>query len=224
MSAVAIVSMVPMALRIDVSHRHEDIERELAALERRLTGILHALDTLPIGLPGIVFRHRVADGEHYVYAVDAASGRLAGYTVFNRLVEIDRRADRYLRAPHSKYAARWQRRGIATAVYRWWLAAGNCLISGARQSVGAHALWRSLAREHPLAYVSLDRRRLAYLPANVPAPVREELGTRMILLARGWDRERFATAAGVMPAAGMEGGAAQAHGGWWRRTTRRLDP
>lgn len=196
----------PLQLRIDVTHRHEDIERELAGLAERVAGgRLHALDTLPIGLPGFVFRYRVADGEHYVYAVDAASGRLAGYTVFNRLVEIGRRADRYLRAPHSKYAAPWQRRGIATAVYRWWLAAGNCLISGARQSVGAHALWRSLARDHQLAFVRLGARKLAYLPADLPAPLREELGTRMILLGRGWDRERLAVAAGVLPVAGTPG-------------------
>lgn len=193
----------PAQLRIDVDHRQEDIERELDAIERRMGRAgdsLHGLETLPVGLPGFVFRHRIADGEHYVYAIDAASGRLAGYTVFNRLVEIDRRADRYLRAPHSRYAPAWQRRGIATAVYRWWLGAGNCLISGARQSAGAHALWQALAREHPLAYASLRDRKLGYLPPHAFAQVREQLGTRMILLGKGWDADRLALAAGIRPA------------------------
>jgi hypothetical protein len=190
----------PAQLRIDVNQRHEDIERELEAIERRMArpgDRLHGLGTLPVGLPGFVFRYRVADGEHYVYAIDAASGRLAGYTVFNRLVEVDRRADRYLRAPHSKYRAAWQRRGIASAIHRWWLAAGNSMISGARLSAGAHALWLALARDHPLAYVSLRGRKLGYLPPHAVAPVHEELGTRMILFGRGWDADRLAGAAGI---------------------------
>lgn len=193
----------PAELRIDVDQRHEDIERELDAIERRMARAgdrLHGLEALPIGLPGFVFRHRVADGEHYVYAIDAASGRLAGYTVFNRLVEVDRRADRYLRAPHSKYRPAWQRRGIATAVHRWWLAAGNCMISGARLSPGAHALWLALARDHPLAYVRLRDRKLAWLSLREAAREREELGTRMILFGRGWDGDRLGVAAGVQPA------------------------
>src|SRR5690606_34100269 len=97
-------------------------------------------------LPCLVFHHREADGEHYIYVEDVDRGCLAGYTVFNRLIEVNRRLDRFVRAPHSKYAGGYQRRGIATAVYEWALGQGFCLISGARQSQGAHALWRSLAK------------------------------------------------------------------------------
>ena len=89
-------------------------------------------------------RYREADGEWYVYVEDLQRRRLAGYTVFNRLVELDRRADRHLRAPHSRYDTPYQRRGLASAVYRWALQEGWCLVSGARQSPGAHALWHQL--------------------------------------------------------------------------------
>jgi len=51
--------------------------------------------------------------------MDVAARRLAGTTVFNRLVELNRRADRHLRSPHSRYgdvpAARPGQRGLPLA-------------------------------------------------------------------------------------------------------------
>ena len=76
---------------------------------------------------------------------------------------------------------RYQRRGIATAVQRWWLDGGRCLISGARQSSGAHALWRRLAARYLLVY----------------AGVRADLFARMILLGHGWDLVRLASRSGM---------------------------
>lgn len=190
----------PAELRIDVVHRPEELERELEELYRRMCRPgerLHGMACVAVGLPGLVFRHREADGEHYVYAEDPARRRLAGYTVFNRLVELDRRADRILRAPHSKYAQGYQRRGIASAVYRWWLGRGNCLISGARQSAGAHALWQALARERALVCVELRDRRLRYLPQDASPGLRDDLHTRMILLGEGWSLTGLAACAGL---------------------------
>lgn len=181
-----------MELRIDVRPDPEDIEAELEALFRRLStpgDALHGLSSLSIPLRGFVFRHREADGEHYVYVEDVARRRLAGYTVFNRLIEVDRRTDRHVRAPHSKYAPAYQRRGIAGAVYRWGLASGWCLVSGARQSPGAHALWRSLGRRHPCGYVALRDRKLRFLGQEISEALRDDLHTRMILLGAGWTFE-----------------------------------
>ncbi|SFD21914.1 N-acetyltransferase [Massilia yuzhufengensis] len=188
----------PAELRIDVSHRPGELVDELDDLYRRMRQPghrLHGLAPVPVDFPGLVFRHREADGEHYVYAEDAMLGRLAGYTVFNRLVELGRRADRHLRAPHSKYAPAYQRRGIAGAVYRWWLAGGRCLISGARQSPGAHALWQALGRTHALAYAELRDKRLAYLPPEEAPWRRDDFSTRMILLGAGWSLERLRSSA-----------------------------
>jgi GNAT superfamily N-acetyltransferase len=67
---------------------------------------------------------READGELYVYIEDVRRDRLVGYTVFNRLVELSREADRHIRAPHSQYDPAYQRRGLASAVYRWALDQG----------------------------------------------------------------------------------------------------
>ncbi len=181
-------------MRIDVQVPTADVEAELERIELRLQAAgrpLRSMATLDLWMPGLVFRHREADGEHFVYAEEAASGRLAGCTVFNRLVELDRRADRVLRSPHSKYGRRYQRRGIASAVYRWALGQGICLLSGPRQSPGANALWHSLAKAHPLGYVSLEHKVLRYLGEEADDDRSGDLGTRMVLRAPGWDLERF---------------------------------
>lgn len=188
-------------LRIDVQLRPDDLDAELEKLYRRIHSpgdSLHGIATLPSPLPGLVFRHREADGEHYVYVEDVVHRRLAGYTVLNRLIELDRRADRHLRGPHSKYAKRYQRRGIATAVYEWALDAGMCLISGPRQSPGAHALWRALSRRHALGYVDLRGKVLRFLGDDVEQAVLDDFHTRMVLLGKGWTFEGLMAGTGCV--------------------------
>lgn len=200
----AVLAGRPLALRIDVDHCDDGIERDLDTLYQRMAragDCLYGMAAADIAHPGFAFRHRVADGEHYVYAIDAVRGRMAGYTVFNRLVEVDRRTDRHVRAPHTKFGPAYRRAGIATAIYRWWLDGGNCLLSGARQSPGAHALWRSLARRYRLVHTHLDRRRLRLMTPEQLEGGLEDLGTRMLLLGAGWDLERWCAATG-MPAPG----------------------
>lgn len=177
-----------LELRIDVQQRPDNIETELEALHGRMAtpgDPLHGVSRLPIRLPGFVFWHREADGEHYVYVEDIQRKRLAGYTVFNRLIEVNRRVDRFVRGPHSKYAPAYQRRGIATAVYQWALGEGFSLISGARQSEAAHALWHSLGRRYPLAYVALQSKEVHFLGFDISPALRDDLNTRMILFGRG---------------------------------------
>ncbi len=189
-------------LRIDVDLRPEDLETELDNLYRRLRtpgDSMFGIATVPTHLPGLVFRTREADGEYYVYVEDVVRGCLAGYTVFNRLIELNRRADRHLRAPHSRYSPDYQRRGIATAVYEWALGSGLCLISGARQSTGAHGLWRALARHHELVYVDVRDKMLRCLGAEVDEALLDELHTRMVLLGDGWTLDRLCEATGMQP-------------------------
>lgn len=179
-----------MELRIDVQLPQSELEKELDALNRRLNqpgDALYDLPCLDINFPDLAFRYREADGEHYVYVEDMKRRCLAGYTVFNRLIELNRRQDKHLRAAHSKYAPAYQRRGIASAIYSWWLDAGNCLISGARQSVGAHALWHSLNQRYDLFYVDLRDKTLRYLGGEVSDQIREDLHTRMIMLGKNRD-------------------------------------
>nr|WP_279343793.1 N-acetyltransferase [Variovorax terrae] len=190
----------PLELRIDVGQRPEKpIEEELDGLYERLQTPGDRLYGLPSelldGEPEFALRQREADGEFYVYVEDLRRRRLAGYTVFNRLIELGRRADRHLRAPHSKYGLPYQRRGLASAVYRRALGTGLCLVTGARQSPGAHALWQSLARRHAWGYVELRDKRLSYLGQAVPAPVLDDLHTRMLLLGEGWTIGRLAEVA-----------------------------
>lgn len=191
----------PAELRIDVDPPAATIEEELAALHERMHtpgDCLHGIARIPLlDGPDLVARYREADGEHYVYVEDLRRRCLAGCTVFNRLVELDRHADKHLRAPHSRYASAYQRRGLATAVYRWALDGGMCLISGARQSQGAHALWQRLAGEHLSFYARLQSRRLAYLGPDVPGQVLDDLHTRRLLLGPRWTLARLCAATGM---------------------------
>lgn len=189
-----------MELRIDVERPSQPMEDALDSIYDRLHQAgdrLHGIPAVPLNDPDLVVRYREADGEFYVYVEDVRRQCLAGYTVFNRLIEVDRKADRHVRAPHSSYAEAYQGRGLASAIYRWGLDAGLCLISGARQSPGAHALWRSLAREHELGCVRLQDKTLTYLGREVSPDVMNDLHTRMLLLGKGWTLERFAGATGM---------------------------
>lgn len=188
----------PAELRIDVDPAPAaGLGGELAAIHERIRtpgDRLHGIPRIATGDPDLVIRYREADGEFYVYVEDLRRRRLAGYTVFNRLIEVGRHADRYVRAPHSKYDTAYQRRGLATAVYRWGLDAGLCLMTGARQSVGAHALWQALARQYPLGYVDVRGKVVTYLGDAVAPEVLGDLHTRMLLLGRSWTMGRFAAA------------------------------
>lgn len=187
-------------LRIDVQHGPERLDGEIASIYdriRRPGDRLHGIAQIGLSDPDLVVRHREADGEFYVYVEDIRRRQLAGYTVFNRLIEVRRRADRYVRAPHSKYDPQYQRRGLATAIYRWGLDAGLCLVTGARQSPGAHALWRKLASAYEPGYVDLRDKTLTYLGRDISPEVLGELHTRMFLLGRGWTVDKFADATGM---------------------------
>ena len=182
--------LAPLGLRTDVDFNNDDIERELDGLYERMPTPgtpLHDMMLDDDTLPGFRIHTREADGEIYVYVEDVAARRLAGYTVFNRLIELDKRADRYLRSPHSKYALAYQRRGLATAVFRRALDGGMCLMSGARQSVGVHRVWQKLARHYPSGYVEVRDKRLRYLGEHVDdVALLEDLHTRRLMLGAGW--------------------------------------
>jgi len=189
-----------MELRIDVDPGSWKLDNELDTLYSRITrpgDRLHDMPEVKTEIPGLVLRYREADGEFYVYVEDTVRRRLAGYTVFNRLVEVGRRADPFLRAPHSKYDAPYQRRGLAAAVYRWALDAGQCLITGARQSPAARALWQSLAQRYESGYVDVRRKVLTELGPRVSDAVLHDLHTRMVLLGRGWTWPQLAGQAGM---------------------------
>lgn len=101
-------------LRVDVELPEQDLEQELDALYARWisrgSGLTQVDD---LHLPGhaLTFWMREADGEYFIYVVDPARNRLAAYIVMSRLIELDRRADRHLRSPHSKVAADYRRMG-----------------------------------------------------------------------------------------------------------------
>jgi hypothetical protein len=72
-----------------------------------------------------------------------------------------------------------------------------CLLTGARQSPAAHALWRKLAEAYSLGHVDLRNKNLTYLGSEVSPQVLGELHTRMLLLGRGWTLGKFTAATGM---------------------------
>jgi len=180
----------PAELRIDV----DPGKATLGPVHERMRALQDRLQDMPglaLGAHGLRARFREADGELYVYIEDLRTDRLIGYTVFNRLIELSRRADRHIRAPHSQYDPAWRRRGLASAVYGWALGQGICLMSGARQSPGAHALWQRLSRRYESGFADLRNKQLSYLGREVEGETLAGLHTRMFLLGEGWTLERF---------------------------------
>ena len=136
-------------MRFDYCVNNEQIEQELASLQARMQRGRHALSNLPLmdmAFPDIEFRVRKIAREQRVYAIDTSSRLLVGYSVFDILPEGSRRLHGTVRSVHSRYAAAYQGRGIATALYTKVLTDGFVLVSGARQSRAAYALWKSLGR------------------------------------------------------------------------------
>ncbi|MDT4865606.1 hypothetical protein FQZ97_1004170 [compost metagenome] len=72
-------------------------------------------------------------------------------------------------------------------MYEWALGQGFCLISGARQSQGANALWQSLAMRHRLEYIEIRDKRINFLGSQVDQVTRDNLQTRMLMLGSGRD-------------------------------------
>ncbi|HLU03372.1 MAG TPA: N-acetyltransferase [Advenella sp.] len=136
-------------MRFDVSISNEQIEQELADMQARMARGRHALGNLPLmqmQFPDMEFRVRKIAREQRVYAIDTRTGLLVGYSVFDILPEGSRRLHSTVRSVHSRYAAPYQGRGIASALYTKVLSDGFVLVSGARQSRAAYALWKSLGR------------------------------------------------------------------------------
>jgi hypothetical protein len=174
-------------LRIDV-----DLPQpvsDLEALEHRWRQIV-ACEADRVAMPGLPStleaRVRQVDGEYFVYVIDTACQQLAAYITFNRLNELRRRVDLQWRSPHARVASAYRRCGIVSTVYRWWLSSGRSLVTGARQSPGARALWLSLARQHEMVYVRLVHKRVHLLSTGeLPAEVMAPLDVRAVLLGAG---------------------------------------
>jgi hypothetical protein len=96
-----------------------------------------ALTAAPLSDSRFVMHRCEADGEWHEHVEDRVERRLAGTTVFNRLIEVDR---------------------------------------------------------HTWGYVDLHGKRLVYLGRDVPAPRREALPVRMLLLGQDWMMPAFAAA------------------------------
>lgn len=175
-------------LRIDVHLPEDRIAAELDALNTRGERLLSSCKDLSTfsNLPSrLVAKIRQADGEHFIYVVEVLTQRIVAYVTLNRLVEVNRKAEVYFRSPHTKVSAQYRRRGIATAVYRWWLDDGRCLMTGARQSPAARGLWLSMSKYYKLTYVLLENKHIHHLGDELSADVLGRLNSRAVLLGRG---------------------------------------
>lgn len=175
-------------LRVDVHLPEDRIESELEALNRRIDVWRPRCEELvrPPGLPPhLRVLIRVGGGEHFVYVLNVLTQRVVACVTLNHLSDVGRPASHHFRAPHTKVSVHHRRRGIASAIYRWWLDSGQSLMTGARQSPAARGLWLAMARHYPLTYVWLENKCVYPLDETPPAAVLDRLNVRAVLLGRG---------------------------------------
>lgn len=173
-------------MRFDVRITNEQIEQELTALQARMAHGRHALMKLPVldmQFPDIEFRVRKIAREQRVYAIDTRCQRLIGYSVFDILPEGSRKLHGTVRSVHSRYAMDYQGRGIATALYTKVLSDGFVLVSGARQSRAAYALWKSLGRRMKFNIVRISPQAIEPLPISERDDRFQDLDVRLQLCA-----------------------------------------
>lgn len=70
-------------------------------------------------------------------------------------------------------------------------------MTGARQSAGAHALWRNLARRYESGFAELRNKKLTYLGVDMSPGDLERLETRMFLLPAKCTLPEFCAAVGM---------------------------
>lgn len=181
-------------MRIDVDRGGTRLETELDALYPHClknaavdgTIFLPSLNETPLSR-----YRRTADGETFLYIEDPEQRWLAGNVTLNRVIGLDRKLDRFIRSPHSRFREPYQRQGLATRLYLEALNAGLCLLSGARQSPGALQLWRSLSEHYPLHHVQLQGKQLVDLGRSIEWKTFEDLHTRLLLCGAGWSAKRL---------------------------------
>lgn len=181
-------------MRIDVDRDGSRLNAELDALypaclrEAAADGTVFLASMKDTPLPRY---RRTAGKETYLYIEDPGKRWLAGTTSFNRVVGLDRRLDKHVRSPHSRYREPYQRLGLAKRIYLEALDAGLCLLSSARQSPGALQLWRSLSQHYPLHHVQMQGKVLVDLGRSIEWRTFEDLHTRLLLCGAGWSAERL---------------------------------
>ena len=90
-----------------------------------------------------------------------------------------------VRTPHSGLNSKFHGRGIAKAVYKWFLDAGNILVTGDIQTPDSNALWRSLSKDYEVVFIN-DRGEFI---DDITPKLAQAKTTRMALLGKGQTRE-----------------------------------
>ncbi len=92
-----------------------------------------------------------------------------------------------VRTPHSGLYTEYQGKGIAKMIYRWFLDAGNILVTADLQTPESNALWRSLSRDYEVVFFD-DRGQFIDNPTPKQALAKN---VRMALLGKGQTRDNI---------------------------------
>lgn len=90
-----------------------------------------------------------------------------------------------VRTPHSGVLKRFHGKGLAKAVYRWFLDAGHNLVTGDLQTPSSNSLWKSLARDYEVAFFD-NKGQFIDNPTEAEAT---HPNVRLALLGKGQTRE-----------------------------------
>ena len=111
---------------------------------------------------------------------------------------------KFLVTPHSVLAKAHRGQGLMPQVYDWLLNKGYCFGSGEAQSKGANVLWSKLAKRHPWFLVNVKGSSdfvgfgsIQFIGQSASKSVLNSTNTRIIMLGRGWDLDKFQKKTGM---------------------------
>jgi len=119
-------------------------------------------------------------------------------------VELEPTQHSFLKTPHSMILAPYRGKGLIYKVYDFLLSSGICMGSGESQSKSANILWSKLAKKYPWFLVNVKGSSdfigfgsIEFIGQSAPKSVLNKTITRIILLGRGWDLEKFRKKTGM---------------------------
>jgi hypothetical protein len=112
---------------------------------------------------------------------------IMGFVEFVWPEKLDQRRpwSKNVRTPHAGLQKEYQGRGIVKTIYRWFLDAGNILVTGGLQTPDSNALWRSLSRDYEVVFFNDQGEFIDHVTPKVA----QAKTTRMALLGKGQTRD-----------------------------------
>jgi len=111
----------------------------------------------------------------------------AGYVVFEWPEKLGQKRGwaKNVRSPHSGFAPALRGKGVAKMIYKWFLDAGNILVTADRQTPASNVLWKSLASDYDVVFFN---EKGEFIDSPTPEQAQKR-NVRMALLGKGQTKD-----------------------------------